>query len=332
MHTNNINIILPNRIGDSILTLPAIACLKQLLNKYGPENSKITIFPAKVTAKIIQSFDLFPTKEINLLTKLKSWISPPDKAFFLYNSSQNLGYYAKTSYGCSSGKYKYSNDLDYLIFNNTKERLSNELVTFLQDKYQLSMAAISYFGICLDLGYSSEQILSTFEFNSDSLTPIKEFSNWQPPFINSKYMVICMEAAYGKKVDANRRWPENNFLELADKIHKNFNIPCIFIGIDDKPSIPDKTYFIDLRKKLDITQVAQLLKYASGYIGNDSGPLHLANLIRKHSICIGLIPAAKTYEPIFKEFYHSIWNPENADSIIPIIEEILSLDKDESIT
>ncbi|EKE04613.1 MAG: ADP-heptose:LPS heptosyltransferase-like protein [uncultured bacterium] len=324
MRVNNIDIILPNRIGDSILTLPAIVCLKQLLDKY-ENNLKITIFPHKITAKVIQSFNLFDTREINLLTKTKSWIKPADKTFFLCNSSQNMGYRAKKSYGCNTGKYSYYINLDYLIFENTEKKLSRELITFLQDEYHLSMAAISYFGICLDLGFSVEQILSTFEFNSDLLVPIKEFSNWKPPFVN--YLVVCMEAAYGKKVDANRRWPEKNFLKLAQKIYEQFNIHCVFIGIDSEPSIPDKPYLIDLRKKLDITQVTQLLKYSDGYIGNDSGPLHLANLMKKHAVCIGLIPAARTYEPIFKEFYHGIWNPQNPEEVIPEIEKIILSDK-----
>lgn len=325
MNRNKIGIILPGRIGDGILSLPAILCLKQLYSMYNPEKPDITILQLPYMAKIISSFDLFDVEKINTVSKIKSWIINFDKLFHLYDSSKNIGYRANKTYGLKTGKWylNYCVNSAYLNNKNTKKELPESLTNFLEENYQFSISVIGYFGLCLDFGYSVEQIKTAFKFDcNSSLNPIKEFSNRNFSFIKSDYIVICMEAAYGKKVEAKRRWSEENFIKLAEEIYNNFGLTSVFIGVDNKYKIPAKSYFIDLRKKLNLAGTAQSLKLSKGFIGNDSGPLHLANLIKKHSVCITLIDVTNNYKPIFKEFCHFVWNPQTSGEVISVLEKI----------
>jgi ADP-heptose:LPS heptosyltransferase len=152
----------------------------------------------------------------------------------------------------------------------------------------------------LEIGFSPEEIIETFEFNENSLNFEKEIINWQPEIQN--YIVICMEAAYGSKGDADRRFNEESYFEVAKYIQKKFGLKSAFIGIDDKNKLPNTDYIFDFRKKLTLIQTAQLIKYSKGYIGNDTGPMHIANLLKKLSLGIYSRETSMTttYYPVFK--------------------------------
>jgi len=86
-----IDIILPNRIGDSIMSLPSILCLKQLLESSNPDNyPKVTLFSSNDLTDVFQALNIFEVKRMSLKAKMKSWFKPADLAFFLYTSSKNM--------------------------------------------------------------------------------------------------------------------------------------------------------------------------------------------------------------------------------------------------
>lgn len=321
--TINIDIIMPNRIGDSILALPAMVCLNQLIKKYAPKDYKVCLYSEFSMKTIFQSLGLFKVRSMNHTSKLRSWLKPSDRAFYLYNSSKNIGFKSKLSYGLQSGKKyaKYDIDTSYLDLDHINKRLSDDLIWFLDEERGLSLASIRYFGICIDLGYTEEQIRSCFNFSPDELVINKPLTTLEIP--DKDYFVICMEAAYGKKVEAKRRWEEVNFFQLSRIIYNKFGIPSVYIGVDNSIPLPDEDFFIDYIKKLNIVESAELLRRSSGFAGNDSGPLHLAVLLHKHSVCITLIEVTSTYKPVFPEFTHLVWHPENAEDTIPVIENFL---------
>ena len=57
--TEKIDIILPSRIGDCILSLPSLLCLKQVAEKFPEKKLKITIFSTSKLTEIIQKLNLF---------------------------------------------------------------------------------------------------------------------------------------------------------------------------------------------------------------------------------------------------------------------------------
>jgi ADP-heptose:LPS heptosyltransferase len=170
-----------------------------------------------------------------------------------------------------------------------------------------------------------EQVRQAFHFGLSELTFSDEFFDWKPA-VDSKYLVFCMEAASGsRKRNSDRRWKEECFLELAEVTHEKYGLDAAFIGINDLPKLPDKPYLLDFRGKLSLKQTAQLLHYSCGYLGNDTGPLHLSNLMKKNSIGIYMREVAiLNYGPLFPQLTIKFLKPERADDIYSALEKLVS--------
>lgn len=296
-----IDIILPSRIGDSVLTMPSLLCLKQLQEKYPEKNLNITIYSTNKMTRIIESLGLFKVKRFTNIEKLRTFFKQSDKAIFLEPSNNHLGFFAKKTYGINiTGKrIKYQIDMPYLYADKTKEYMPVNLFEPLQNNFYLSHIAISNFGMFLEMGFTPEQILQTFKYNENSLNIKKNITKWRPKIDN--YIIFCMEAAYGKKTDADRRFKEELYFEVSKNIYEKYGLKSAYIGINKKIKLPKLDYFYDFRKKLNFEQLGQLIMNSKCYIGNDTGPLHIANLFKKPSIGIyARKESMVTYHPIFK--------------------------------
>lgn len=323
-----IHIILPNRIGDSILALPSLLCLKQLLNKHKQDHVEITVFSHFPLSRYFQALNLFEFRPFNIFSKLASWINKPDKVYFLSTTSKNIGYHAKTSYGLrlpNKIHVHYDVNLPYLGISQFDSESPGDLFSYLQSNYSLPIYSIRHFGICLEFGFTVEQIIDEFRFDNSSLLPGRKYFDHDPLFA-SKYVVFCMEAAYNKSHAAYRRWNEGNFVVLAEKLYVDYGIESIFIGLQSHPQIIKKDYLKDMRGKLNFDQILQLLDHSRGYIGNDTGPLHLANLLRKKSIGIYSSDGSIAYRPLFPEFNLAFINTQTPEEICPFIEFLISED------
>lgn len=77
-----------------------------------------------------------------------------------------------------------------------------------------------------------------------------------------------------------KEWPWNSFVELANHILRSKRVQIVYlIGTqDEKRRCPHKSSqnFIDLRGETDLHELAYLMQGAAFFIGNDSGPAHLA--------------------------------------------------------
>ena len=312
-----IDIILPWRIGDAILNIPMLVCLKQLNEKYS-NNNKIRILAQPFLSKLYAPLGIFECKSLTVGRKIISHLKPADIAFFTETININWGYTAKIKYGLTNSFkkiIKFDHELTFMDINKFKNFLPADLISFLQDKYNLGQYSISLFGILLELGYTSEQIINSFDFNSDSLA-LNNFRGFSHPVMNEKYIVFCMEAAYGKKGDANRRWDENHYVEIANKCFEDFGFKSVFVGINNDFKLPDKLNFIDLRKKLDLFQLAQVVKSSVCYIGNDTAPLHIANIMQRPSIGTYFMKHSLTdFSPIFPELNTQVFCPQNIEEV-----------------
>jgi ADP-heptose:LPS heptosyltransferase len=65
------------------------------------------------------------------------------------------------------------------------------------------------------------------------------------------------------------------------------------------------------------------MKFSKAYIGNDTGPLHLANLIQIPSLCIYLSTEPQTYGPIFADLNFPLINPKSLDESIDAADNFL---------
>ena len=306
--SETVDIILPSRIGDCILSLPSLLCLKQLLEKHPEKKLKTVVFSTCKLTDVLKKLDLFEVKQFSNIQKLRTIFNPSDKAVFLHTCMDNHGFFAKKTYGINiNGKrISYQNDMPYLYVEKTQEYIPAKLFNYLKEKYNFSTISISFFGMLIEIGFSLENIIETFNFNENSLNFNAEVINWKPEIDN--YIVFCMEAAYGSKRDKDRRFNEEGYYEISRNIFHKFGLKSAFIGIDDKIKLPSVDYIYDFRKKLDFLQLAQLMKCSEGYIGNDTGPLHLANLIKKPSLGIYSREKCMTtnYYPVFNKLNSSV--------------------------
>jgi hypothetical protein len=327
-----IEIVLPNRIGDTILTLPAIVCLKQLMEKYDPGRFDYELIATLPLTEILQALDLFKVRRMTRCLKIKSWLAPADKTFFLSTTTGNLGYRSRESHGLrmlNKKHLKFSVDMPYLSLPHTLSILPGDLVTYLKSEFEFTTAKIRHFGICLDMGYSVDQIRQTFRFDTKSLAINKDFVAWQPS-MSAQYLVFCMEAASGRiKNNSDRVWKEECFFDLAERAFEKYGLHAAFIGISNLPELPEKPYFVDFRGKLSLKQTAMLLHYSCGYVGNDTGPSHLSNLMKKNSITIYMRQdALHDFGPLFPHLMTKFFKPQTSEEIYPALEKLHSLSVD----
>jgi Glycosyltransferase family 9 (heptosyltransferase) len=326
--TTRIHIILPNRIGDSILALPALLCLHQLFRKYPDNSAEITVFSHFRLVGLFRALELEPFRfrHFDASCKLLSWIRPPAKAFFLSTTSKNIGYRSKTSYGLPLSNKKlvrYTNTLPCLDGSRLEDALPGDLLNFLRTEYSLPAYSLRHFGICLELGFSVEQILNEFKFGGTNLLRDDRYVD-KAPLSASDYIVFCMEAAYNRRHASKRRWHADGFFDLAAKLHADHGIESVFVGLQNQPHLPERDYMKDLRTKLSLEQIVDVLTNSRGFIGNDSGLLHLANLLRKKTM--GTYPgdAGKDYWPLYPQFNKVFTTAQQPAEFYPFLGHLVS--------
>ncbi len=322
-----IEILLPNRIGDAILTIPALFCLKQLEQTYHNGKNQMVIYPPSSLLPIFSALQITKTQPFTVKTKLASWIQPADETFFLYSSNKYLGLRTQKAYGLYNPKKLFSKslkDMPYLGIPHGDPALPPELLNFLRTHHGLSAAAMRYFGLCIERQFSIEQILETFSFSPDSVNIPPPSTKSQINLPQTPYIVCCMEAAYGSQRDTQRRWPEALFFETAEKLYQTYELATVFIGVQQTPLIPKQPYFYDIRGQYTLTETAILLQNATGFIGNDSGPLHLANLLKVSSVGLYLSTTPQHYGPIFPQLNRPVLHAKTVEAAWPAIEQLIS--------
>lgn len=96
-----------------------------------------------------------------------------------------------------------------------------------------------------------------------------------------------------------RLWPSDRFAQLAIHLKEKFGFDIVFIGDKNdisaitsiQKSIPFTTY--SSAGELNLSALAALTKSATLYIGNESGPLHIAAL--SNIPCLGLFGPGEPY-------------------------------------
>ena len=174
-----IDIVIPWRIGDAILNIPMLVCLKQLNLKYNT-NNHVKIIAKPFLSKLYAPLDIFKCKPLNVGSKIISHLKPADIVFFTETINSNWGYTAKKTYGLTNTfkkAIKFNKELPFMNINKFREFIPEELISFLQDKYGLSQYSISLFGILLELGYTVKQIIETFDFSPKCLA-LNNFSGF----------------------------------------------------------------------------------------------------------------------------------------------------------
>ncbi|NUM30752.1 MAG: glycosyltransferase family 9 protein [Bacteroidetes bacterium] len=103
-----------------------------------------------------------------------------------------------------------------------------------------------------------------------------------------------------------RQWPTKNFALIAKLLSTKYNLKIVFAGIEEDEKIIDEIiYFsnvdsIKCIKNFSLLNFAYLVKKAELYIGNESGPLHIAAVMNT--------PLIGIYGPGIKDIFYPIGN------------------------
>ena len=107
------------------------------------------------------------------------------------------------------------------------------------------------------------------------------------PDVEGKKIIIHIGAGYPSK-----RWKNSRFLDLAKRIkNKNLGTP-ILIGSREERKIIEmdlrsiESFGIDLMGKTSVAELVEIIKEGDLFIGNDSGPAHLAAMLGRKVIAI----------------------------------------------
>lgn len=91
---------------------------------------------------------------------------------------------------------------------------------------------------------------------------------------------------------ASKRWPFDRYIQLAQRLTKrDANVRVAFVGGPDDIALgPVPKEFLDWRGKTTLRQLAAVLKRSPVFIGNDSGPLHMAAAAGSYVISLSCHP------------------------------------------
>lgn len=319
MRNKKVDIILSNRIGDSLFSIPAIVCLKQLLGKSNPNNYKVRILSTNMMTGLYNTLDLFEFVDLNLKTKVLSHIFPADISIFLQTTSKNYGICGKITYGENTIKNRFNHNIDYLYVLDDWHK--GKLAQYLKEEFNFYPAIIKYFGLLNTLGYTDDEIIETFEFDLDILHLKDKYSDLSLDFGN--YAVFCKEAGYNPKLAKGRLWGDAKFYETAKYLYEKHGLKSVFVGIK-QDLLPQEEYIIDKRRVLNTFELADLFKTAKCFVGNDSGLLHFSNLMKCKGVGIHWSNSGiNCFVPMHSSLLKRFLMPE-VDEVTAVLDEIIS--------
>jgi ADP-heptose:LPS heptosyltransferase len=97
-----------------------------------------------------------------------------------------------------------------------------------------------------------------------------------------------------------KEWEISRYLELADLIEKRLSIPVLFISEVNRPEIGEKHRLVS---GLSIKALAYLLERAVLFVGNNSGPMHLAAAMGTATVVIQG-PSAPQWDVYWQDTAH----------------------------
>jgi len=268
----NILVLRPDRLGDVILTLPVIRNLKESF-----PDASITYLCTEYTAQILESYSLISDlivydkenehkglkKILNLSKELKK--RHFDLAIHLLPRYPLAlaTYFAQIKYTVGTGFRWYSFLFTHRQYDHRKYNFHHEA------EYNLRLLS----KIGANSNYNPD-VYSFFKFPdavSESVQKtIKEKFNGRP-------FIIIHPGSGGSSID----WPVKNFIHLIKLLNEWGNYDVGVTGVVAEKEFLKSLYisdanFVDLVGIFDLNELALLLKNASLFISNSTGPLHLA--------------------------------------------------------
>ena len=264
---NRILIIKLWGIGETILALPAIEALR---NKYKKSNIDIL-----VTSRNKEIF--YNNKNINNIKVLK--LNPISIKLFILRNFRK--------YNLVIDMEEYLNTSSIIAFFTGKERicyshgiranLYTETVPY-NDKQHV---VYTFLDLLKPLGIKKTvEKLSQLNYSNDDKNNV---DNLLKKYNINKKMLIGLGIGAAESAKS-RMWPMERFAELSDYLIKKYNDKIILIGNKEEKKfidqlqnlIKNKNNSFNVAGKINVREMFYLISLCKLFIGNDSGPMHVA--------------------------------------------------------
>ena len=283
----NILIVRTDRIGDVVLTLPMAEILKHkfpsctvsfLVNKYTANIVRKNKFIDKVIALEQSNKKIFLWKNIKILKNQNfdtTFVVSPKFLISLIIFLSRI----KTRIG--TGYRWYSFLFNNKVYEHRKSATKHEL------EYNIGLLK----AIGINFNASTDNISFNFVLNEEEKNEIKTLLK-QNGIKDDKPIIIVHPGSAGSSVDL----PTEKITLLAKKINEliDCNVVLTGNGKEEKlcEEIQKESGSINLAGRLSLSQLIALISVSDIFIGNSTGPLHIAAALNKY--VIGFYPKIKT--------------------------------------
>ncbi len=280
INQGRILIISLHKIGDSVFTIPAI---NSILNEHEKRQVFIMVFEGNkiIYKELFEEQNIFSLNKSNflfenrianhLVRKIVKEINPEfliDLTGTITSASLIFSSSAKKIFGMNDNYFKnvYTDFIRVRKTPHLIEKYSDVAELFLKKKINKSLFEYP------------------INYEKDGLILVHPFAGW-----------------------AAKEWGLKKSIELVERLRKNFNVSLIFQNDEIEEDVVEylsvkKINFIQTN---DLEELISEIKKCSLFIGNDSGPLYLANYYGKPTFTI-YGPTNPEYSKPFGNFHRQI--------------------------
>jgi heptosyltransferase-2 len=271
--SQNILIRTPNHLGDCVMALPLINEVSELYSNAEitilvPDNLYGLFYPNPAIDEIIK----IPQKYIHGLisiTKIKDMIS---------KKKYDVVYILPKSYGAAAS-FKLAGIKERIGYISDKRRLLLSKPIVLPSPINSAHRSELYFNLLRRAtGKEIEYVKPKLFLNDHDISKGRSLLSGFGIKKSDKFVTIAFRA-----VAESRRWGTSNYIELSKKIITQFNHKIVLIGTEGDRKVGDEivesagaSSVVNLAGKTSLRELASVISQSNLFIGNDSGPAHLA--------------------------------------------------------
>ncbi len=300
----NVLVLMPDKhMGDLVLSLSSINALKEFFKE-----KKFIIVVDSAYREILEAVDglnnilFYPRKLLNGKTFIKKLAIQFDFMRQLRSASPDMA--IDLHGGVASSAMTFLSGAPLRVGRTTAKRafLYNMKVDILKEKHKIH----SYVGIACAVGCQSKAGIYRLAATESKRTALKNILLEEGIAVEKP--IICIHPVAGRLF---KEWIPEGFAEIADSLASE-GFQVIFIGSSGdaekihkiKSITKHKTY--NFAGKISHGELIALFEISSLYIGNDSGPMHLAS-------AVGTLPIIGLF---FRPGSDKSWSPLSEKSII----------------
>jgi ADP-heptose:LPS heptosyltransferase len=294
---NVLVLMLDKHMGDLILSLPSI----DLLNKFFKQNIHLVVDSEyKEIAETIEGLNdvlYYPRKQLkesSLMKRVYYFLrflrqmrgTVPDVTIDLEgrNVSSTLTF-------LSGASLRASRD------SAARPFLYNHLITIPKGKHKI----YTYRELAASLGIHINNHVFSPHISAEKKNNV--INKLLSKGVTIDRPIVCIHPGAGK---IYKQWTVEGFVEISDWLSTQGNQVIVIGGINDIPCVDEivslsKEPLHDLSGQLSLGELMALFKLSTLYIGNDSGPMHLAGMIGVPVIALFGPAREKRWGPVSKK-------------------------------